>query len=578
MKRMRNANIRLENIVKARTKELSEKTEQLSEMNKIISGQVEELSTMNSVVSDQNKKLLSLNDDLKTAKEAAEIANKAKSDFLASMSHEIRTPMNAILGFAEILSSRIKDSESKNYLSIILSSGNSLLTIINDILDLSKIEAGKLEIQPSFMDLGRTIIEIKQLFTKKVEDKSIDFLIDISDGLPNAVFLDPLRFRQIIINLIGNSIKFTEKGYVRITAKHKYIEAGISYADDSTQTNLNKIDERHCDITLTIEDTGIGIPSDQIDKIFKPFEQVQGQSARKFGGTGLGLSISTKLVKLMNGIIKVTSEFKKGTIFTISFSNLQCKEKFNLGSDEDKQQELDIIFNPAKILLIDDVETNRLILNAYIQNYGLSIIEALNPEDAHDKLKNEKFDLIIIGLKMRGMNGYELSKEFKNNLETKNIPIIMISASAQKEDEERVREFIDTFLVLPVEKIQLIKSLKKYLRYAVKLTESTIETETKEEESDKIIQRALTAEESEKFNNLLEKYQKEWINLNKTRQISSIKDFANRLKETSTKYGSKELWTFAFELLQMATSLQVTKIKNHLNQFPNILNNIIDKS
>ena len=533
------------------------------------------------ILKEKNKELESESKKLLLAKKEAEEANKAKSEFLANMSHEIRTPMNAILGFAEILSNKIKEHEQKNYLSIILSSGNGLLTIINDILDLSKIEAGKLELQPSFVHLGRIMIEIKQMFTKKVEDKCIDFLVDISDNFPQGVFLDPVRIRQIIMNLTGNSIKFTEKGYVRITAHHSYIEEPKNEQTLPIDNSLDGINspqsERLCNVVITVEDTGIGIPADQIDKIFKPFEQVAGQSTKKFGGTGLGLSISTKLVKLMNGSIGATSEFKKGTIFTIKFQNVACKEKINADNEEDKQHELDIKFNPAKVLLIDDVETNRLIINAYLKDYGLSIVEALNPADARDKLKNEQFSLIITGMKMRGMNGEELSKEFKHRDDTRNIPIIMISASAQKEDEEKVKEYVDSFLLLPVEKVQLIKAMKKYLPYAVVLSETTVDSESKKETGDLIEAKILTTEESENFENILNKYEKEWISLNKSRQITAVKDFASRLQETARTYGSEQLWAFAFELAQMANSLQVTKIKNHLNQFPVLVNKIKEK-
>ncbi len=240
---------------------------------------------------------------LKRAKEAAEAANRAKSEFLANMSHEIRTPLNAVIGFSDLLSSMITDKKHKSYLSSIKTAGKTLLTLINDILDLSKIEAGRLEIKSEPINPILIFTELEQIFALKIAEKRLEFIIDID--LPATLVLDQTRLRQVLFNLLGNAIKFTEQGYIKLSAHIR------------TQEN----DSRKIDLILAVADTGIGIPKDQQNIIFEYFQQQNGQSTRKYGGTGLGLAITKRLVEMMNGQISVRSD--QGSVFEITLRDVE---------------------------------------------------------------------------------------------------------------------------------------------------------------------------------------------------------------------------------------------------------------
>jgi signal transduction histidine kinase/ligand-binding sensor domain-containing protein/CheY-like chemotaxis protein len=548
----------LELQVEERTKQLSERTE---------------------LIEHQNKELIALKKDLEIKADQAEKASQSKSEFLANMSHEIRTPMNAILGFAEILSNKAKDAEFKNYTSIILSSGNALLTIINDILDLSKIEAGKLELQPSYIDLGRILQEIKQLFTQKVTEKGLELKTEINDNFPEGVYLDEVRIRQIIMNLTGNAVKFTEKGYIK-----------ISIFSDTTFGALREtpivikppmVDDAHSgppvnlpsliNITITIEDTGIGIPPEQLEKIFKPFEQVEGQSTRKFGGTGLGLSISTRLIQMMGGNIAVESMMGKGSKFIITLPDISTIHELDNTKELEKTAELEIEFNPCKILVVDDISSNRELVKVYLDDYGLYLEEAESGEQAIQKLKDSKYDLILLDRKMPGIGGEEAAIIIKKDENTKNIPVILLTVSALREEEAKLRSISDSYLTKPVNKINLIRELKKYLKFNEKTNKTILDT------TEKINDRILTDEEkTELVKTLKGTHYPEWEKVYKTKAMGNIRIFGMNLKSTAEKYGCAKLQIYSDELLNSVNLFKIAKVKSLLNEFPKIIETLIN--
>ncbi len=385
---------------------------------------------------------------------AEELAKKAmqadllKSEFLANMSHEIRTPMNAILGFAEILRDQLKDPQHIKYIDIILSSGKTLLDLINDILDISKIEAGKMELQFRPVNPQELFLDISRIFSEKIQAKGLKFFTEIDEKLPKAILVDEVRLRQILFNLVGNAIKFTSKGYIELKVK------GIYYSDRS------KID-----LIFSVKDTGIGISEEDKKDIFNYFQQSRNIDVKKYGGTGLGLAITKKLVNLMNGEIEVDSTVGKGTIFKVILRNVAVSSVEDMESSEVMINNL-IKFKNQKVLVVDDIESNRLLLNKILSVYNLRILEANNGREAINIAKRNKPDLILMDLRMPVMDGYEAIKILKNDEELKKIPVIVLTASAMKSDEDQIKKInCEGYIRKPVKRTELLSEIRKYLEY-----------------------------------------------------------------------------------------------------------------
>lgn len=376
----------------------------------------------------------------------AEDANRAKSEFLANMSHEIRTPMNAILGFSEILTTSQIDLKSKEYARTIHKSAKSLLNLINDILDLSKIEAGKLDFNFEPLSLQTTFSEISQIFEPKIRAKGLELNIDIDPHLPEFIYFDDTRLRQILFNVVGNAVKFTDIGKITLSAK------------------LMGSNDNSIYLQLKIKDTGIGIPAGFAHKIFDSFRQVHSEENRKYEGTGLGLSITKRLVSLLNGNIYFESELNVGTSFYIEFQDIAISEVGFIKNTHDVNCE-NVKFDYAKVLVVDDIVHNQELIKSYLYNYNFEFYFANNGLEALDLINHIKFDIIFMDLRMPKMDGYETTKNIKEILNIKNVPVVAFTASTMQIDEARVGELFDYYLRKPITKAELMKCLTTFLPY-----------------------------------------------------------------------------------------------------------------
>ncbi len=384
--------------------------------------------------------------ELAAAKAAAEAANKAKSDFLANISHEIRTPLNGILGMAQVLASADLPAAQKEQVDSVLDAGKSLMSIVNDVLDLSKIEAGRLELAPGDFDLGHQLGRAQKLWSVRAEEKGIKLIVATDAALPPRLNFDPVRVRQCVSNLISNAIKFTPRGMITVLAS-------VQEARNDGYT-----------IAVRVEDTGIGMDEETLARLFQPFTQADASTARRFGGTGLGLSITRRLARLMGGDVVVESTPHRGSIFTLTFKAAPARDgasETRASAEGSEATGKTINASGVSVLIVDDQPLNRKVARLFLEPHGFDICEAENGRQALEHLAARAFDLVLLDVHMPVMDGPETIRHIRASAcDWASVPVIALTADAMSGDREKLIDAgMNGYVSKPIDQRELISEI-----------------------------------------------------------------------------------------------------------------------
>ncbi len=503
--------------------------------------------------------------ELITARERAEESDRQKTQFLANMSHEIRTPMNAILGFSELMESVVVSKKAKEYLSVIRDSGKSLLDLINDILDLSKIEAGRIELNVEPVDLNELVQSVVALIAPEATNKGLELSVDVNADLPKCMLLDRLRVRQILLNLLSNAVKFTRAGSVAV----------------KVCAEAPSLDRQRMDLTLAVRDTGVGISKSQQKRIFNAFHQVTSTDESGLPGTGLGLSISKMLANLMDGKITVRSARGEGATFTVTLRGVEAAPD---GASPrltalDTEQDLNLI-RASRILVVDDNEVNRRLISEIFDGSHHEILLAEDGAQAVDIAHREKPDLVLMDIRMPKIDGRKALQIIRSDAELPAMPVVAVTASSLLNKEKALRKAFDGYLRKPFSKAQLFRELARRLPLAEPAAGSGeagdgsgsdlpatgvkgIEVPTVPD--GRIDDWKRLADE------LSELELSSWQTVSQTLAIQTIIEFARNLIRLADKHECPILREYADTLHTRAEHFQLAALERQLNGFPELV-------
>ena len=398
-------------------------------------------------------------ESLHHAREQAESANRAKSEFLANMTHEIRTPLNSILGFADIMRrGSVSPGDTAEYLEIIVNSGRHLVELVDEVLDVSKVETGRMEIDRQPCELRSVMNEVVGLMSPKAAERETALIVQVSDDIPGVITTDRFRLRQILLNLIGNAIKFTSSGSIRVDCE-------LRKTNDPSAEPQQKL-------AIHITDTGIGIAADRLETIFEPFVQADSSTTCQYGGTGLGLTLRRSLAQLLGGSLSVTSVFGVGSTFTVNIDPTPMNERFpDTSAAPAVVSDVAAPTLPAqqtphrgRLLIVDDVVTNRRYLRLLLKRAGFEIVEAENGQKALDAVEAQDFDLVLMDLQMPVMDGYQATEQLRQS--GIDIPVIAVTANPFEASlQKSLKAGCNAWLTKPVDPDALLDEISKQLEF-----------------------------------------------------------------------------------------------------------------